>query len=570
MPIRLKVLSIAFALLIIFGIVITYSTIQHHRLATEIEAIGQYNIPVRTALSDFDVLSDEYELIVLRLVRRSDVPRAEIGSETARARQDAAKLVEGAKSIASLLEQAVADERVPEESRRAFAELKSALPFIVRQLDTLLQTGQRVLEAIAKDRSEEARALSLEFRKTEQAFGPDTAEMRQRLAATSEANLRRELAKLKSLELISYVLFALAVGLGIGVSRTVAGNIVRALRRLVEASEAVKAGERNITVPVTSNDEVGQLSAALNLMVAELRAKERIQNAFGMFVDPRLVADLVKESGDVEHADRQDVTVFFSDIAGFTAIAEELTAMATVNLLNHYIAAVTESIRANNGIIDKFIGDAVMAFWCAPFSPGDSHAAAACRSALAQQEAIIRLNQDLPNILGLRRSAPAIAVRMGIATGEVVLGTIGSKVSKSFTVIGDTVNLASRLEHVNKVFGTKIIVAESTLKFARSEVESRELDLITVAGKTEPVRVYELLCAAGQLQPDDAELLQEFAKGLAAYRERDWDAADRQFRRCLEINAKDAPSALYLERITMLRAEPPPGDWDGVWRFTHK
>jgi adenylate cyclase len=305
-------------------------------------------------------------------------------------------------------------------------------------------------------------------------------------------------------------------------------------------------------------------------MVAELRAKERIQNAFGMFVDPRLVADLVKESGDVEHADRQDVTVFFSDIVGFTAIAEELTAMATVNLLNHYIAAVTESIRANNGIIDKFIGDAVMAFWCAPFSPGDSHAAAASRSALAQQKAISRLNQDLPNILGLRRAAPAIAVRMGIATGEVVLGTIGSKVSKAFTVIGDTVNLASRLERVNKVFGTRIIVAESTLKFARSEVESRELDLLTVAGKTEPVRVYELLCPAGQLAPDDAELLQEFAKGLAAYRERDWDAADRQFRRCLEINAKDAPSALYLERITMLRAEPPPGDWDGVWRFTHK
>jgi adenylate cyclase len=289
-----------------------------------------------------------------------------------------------------------------------------------------------------------------------------------------------------------------------------------------------------------------------------------------MFVDPRLVADLVKESGTVEHADRQVVTVFFSDIAGFTSISEELTAMATVNLLNHYFAAVTESIRANNGIIDKFIGDAVMAFWCSPFSPGDSHAVAACRSALAQQEAIGRLNQDLPNILGLRRSAPTIAVRMGIATGEVVLGTIGSKVSKSFTVVGDTVNLASRLESVNKVFGTRIIVAESTLKFARSEVETRELDLITVLGKTEPVRIYELLCPAGQLEPAEVELLQEFAKGLAAYRERAWDAATRQFRRCLELKPKDAPSALYLERIAALQEEPPPDDWDGVWRFTHK
>jgi adenylate cyclase len=305
-------------------------------------------------------------------------------------------------------------------------------------------------------------------------------------------------------------------------------------------------------------------------MLTEIRAKERIQSAFGMFVDPRLVADLVKGSDTIEQADRQVVTVFFSDIAGFTSISEELTAMATVNLLNHYFAAVTESIRANNGVIDKFIGDAVMAFWCPPFSPGDSHAAAACRSALAQQEALGRLNQDLPNILGLRRSAPTIAVRMGIATGEVVVGTIGSKVSKSFTVIGDTVNLASRLESVNKVFGTRIIITESTVQLARSEVETRELDLITVAGKTEPVRIYELLGPAGQRGPGEVELLQEFAKGLAAYREREWDSAERQFRRCLELNPKDAPSALYLERIATLRTKPPPGDWDGVWRFTHK
>jgi adenylate cyclase len=182
-------------------------------------------------------------------------------------------------------------------------------------------------------------------------------------------------------------------------------------------------------------------------------------------------------------------------------------------LLNHYFASVTSSIRDNNGIVDKFMGDGVMAFWSAPFSPGDSHAASACLSALAQQQAIARLNEDMPNIVGLRRNAPSLSVRMGIATGEVVLGTIGSTVSKSFTVIGDIVNLASRLESVNKVFGTRIIVAESTLRLAQNAVESRELDQITVVGKTEPVRIYELLCPAGQLNPKEAELRQEFDKG---------------------------------------------------------
>jgi adenylate cyclase len=570
MPIRFKVLSIALALLVIFGVVITYSTIEHHRLKTGLEALGHYNMPIRTALADFDVLSDEYELIVLRLLRRSDAPNAEIESETARARKDAEKLLEEAKSLASLLEQAVADERTPEQSRRSFAELKSALPFIVRNLDTLIRTGECVLEAIAKGSSEEAGALSVEFRKTEQAFGPDTAELRQRLAVTSEANLRLEVAKLKTLERIGYVLFALAICLGIIVGSVVSRNIVGTLRHLVEASKAVQAGQRNVTVSIRTKDELGQLAAAFNQMVVELRAKERIQNAFGMFVDPRIVADLVKGSGDIEHGERQVVTVFFSDIVGFSSISEDLAPMATVNLLNHYFSAVTESIRANNGILDKFIGDAVMAFWCAPFSPGDTHAAAACLSALTQQEAIKQVNQNLPNIVGLRRNAPTISARMGIATGEAVVGTVGSTVSKSFTVIGDTVNLASRLEGVNKAFGTRIIVAESTLRLARQEIETRELDLITVAGKTEPVRIFELLCPTGQLKPEQTKLVPEFEKGLAAYRARDWDIAEQHFRRCVEIKPDDAPSLLYLERIATLRKQLPPADWDGVWRFTHK
>ena len=324
-------------------------------------------------------------------------------------------------------------------------------------------------------------------------------------------------------------------------------------------------------MPVSSGDEIGQLATAFNAMVVELQAKERITNTFGKFVDPRIVSGLIGSGAEeVEHADRRVVTVFFSDIMGFTAISEQLTAAAMVNLLNHYFDAVTRCIRAGGGIVDKYIGDAVMAFWSPPFSLGDSHAAAACLAALAQQEVIEILQADLPNIIGLRRNAPNLFVRMGIATGEVIVGTIGSPISKSFTVIGDTVNLASRLESINKVYGTRVIIAEDTLRLARDEVEVRELDLITVAGKTEPVRIHELLSPFGKLDPSDAELREEFAGGLAAYRIRDWDEAQRRFDQCLKLKPDDGPSAVFNKRIGVLRADPPPPDWGGVWRFTHK
>ena len=159
---------------------------------------------------------------------------------------------------------------------------------------------------------------------------------------------------------------------------------------------------------------------------------------------------------------------------------------------------------------------------------------------------------------------------MGIATGEVIVGTIGSAVSKSFTVIGDTVNVASRLVGANEVYGTRIIVSEDTLRLGRQEVEARELDLITVVGRSEPIRIYELLGRTGELIAGEHELAQEFENGLKAYREREWPAAERQFQRCLEIRPADRPSALYMERIAEMRKNPPAAEWKGVWHLSKK
>ena len=279
---------------------------------------------------------------------------------------------------------------------------------------------------------------------------------------------------------------------------------------------------------------------------------------------------LVGPGADGDQAERRIVTIFFSDIKGFSSMSERLTAGAMVHLLNGYFSAVADAIRAHGGVIDKYIGDGVMAFWAPPFTPGDEHAAAACRAALAQQAAIAALRPELPHLTGLRRDTPDLVVRMGIATGEVVIGTIGSPTAKSYTVIGDTVNLASRLEGVNKLYGTHVILSEDTHRLTGSQLEVRELDLVAVVGKTEPVRIYELMALAGELEPSHVKLREVFEAGLAAYRAQCWNEAESHFRDCLEIASGDGPSTLFLERIAHLRTAPPPADWDGVWRLETK
>jgi adenylate cyclase len=231
---------------------------------------------------------------------------------------------------------------------------------------------------------------------------------------------------------------------------------------------------------------------------------------------------------------------------------------------------MTAAIHAHNGIVDKLVGDGLMAFWTTPFSRGESHATDACLSALAQQCAIRKLRNHLSDVLGLRRDLPEFSVRMGLATGDLVVGTIGSADARSFTVIGDTVNLASRLEGANNVYATSILVDERTFQLAKNDVDGREIDFLTVVGKTEPVRVYEVLGPAGCLSDVQQNLCSFFAEGLTAYRARDWDRSEQYFAQCLQVMPMDGPATVFRQRLQLLRGTTLPADWNGVWQLTDK
>ena len=370
---------------------------------------------------------------------------------------------------------------------------------------------------------------------------------------------------------VSVVVMTVAGTLGLLGAGFISFSLVRPVRRLLAGTKAVEAGELDTVIPVTSGDEIGALTTSFNHMVGELRTKERIRETFGKYMDPRIVEGLIDRPALTGAAgERRVMTVFFCDMKGFTSISEGLTPTALVNIINAYLTTMSMPIRQHNGIIDKYVGDAIMAFWGPPFSTAEEQARLACLAGLDQLARLAAFRAELPELMGIRRGVPEINMRIGIATGEAVVGNIGSDVIKSYTVMGDTVNTASRLEGVNKTYGTRLIVDELTAQRAGAAVEARELDSIVVVGKTEPLRIFEVLARAGELDASRAALRARFAAGLAAYRRQAWADAAAEFKACLAAVHDDGPAHVFLERVGRLAEHPPGPDWNGAWAMTEK
>jgi class 3 adenylate cyclase len=247
-----------------------------------------------------------------------------------------------------------------------------------------------------------------------------------------------------------------------------------------------------------------------------------------------------------------------------------MTPVGLVNVLNRYLSVISEPVRRNRGIIDKYIGDAVMAFWGPPFTGAEEQARLACLAALEQLAALPAFQAELPDLMGVRRGVPEVAIRVGIATGEVVVGNIGSEQTRSYTVIGDTVNFASRLEGAGKAYGTRVLISEATQRLAADAVETREIDTVLVVGKSEPERIFELLGRKGEVAAERLELRDAFEAALVAYRRQGWEEAEAGFGKCLAIDPEDGPSRVFVSRIAHFRSQPPSADWNGAWALESK
>jgi adenylate cyclase len=305
-------------------------------------------------------------------------------------------------------------------------------------------------------------------------------------------------------------------------------------------------------------------------MVGELRTKARIRDTFGKYVDPRIVAGLIDRPDLAPEGERRTMTVFFCDMRNFSVLGEQLTPKNLVALTNRYLTVMSEPVRNQGGILDKYIGDAIMAYWGPPFTEGEAQGERACLTALDMMDHLPEFLDELPELTGIRRGLPDLGLRVGIATGPVLVGNIGSEVMKSYTVLGGTVNLASRLEQANKHYGTAILVSEATAAMVQDAVELREIDIIVAIGKQEPERVFEVMARKGALEERGQQVRVRYEEALSAYRRRDWDGARAALKTVLDIMPWDGPSQALLTHIDWWIANPPPADWDGSWRLTEK
>ena len=568
---RAKIMSGVLALLVLFASALAVTLYLIRDSSMELMGIEQYHLRLNKMVSDLDVYTFELEIIAYEMNGSPPPEREHAQKRQARA-HELQQIVDQIFSEAiPLAEKGSEDDRNDIEDRLGMAKLIGSLRTLEVGTRSFVETAIHSIDQGIAGKTNEARRALAEMQKYED-LDPVYTRIRNRTGELTSDSLAETNQNIQNIIRANLALFAAAGILGLLVFLVITGRLQTAFRRLTAAFRKTAEGEISDPLPVTSKDEIGDLTASFNTMVEQLKSKERLREAFGQFLDPRIVANVVDNTtGQLkEVAERRKVTIFFSDIANFSGIGEQLTAANLVRLLNRYFTASTEAIRAHQGIVDKFIGDAVMAFWASPFSHGESHALDGCLACLELRESFAKISREISELTGLRRNVPKFLVRMALATGDTVIGTVGSDTTKSFTVIGDTVNIASRLEGVNKIYGTTILLNEECYRLAEVHIEAREIDLVTVFGKVEPVRIYELQGRQGSLDPKTSKLNNVYADALQLYREQKWKEAEGAFRECLKIHEHDGPSLEFLTRIANFARTPPPKDWNGVWQTASK
>ncbi len=345
---------------------------------------------------------------------------------------------------------------------------------------------------------------------------------------------------------------------------------VRKIKRIIASAEDVGRGNLNIRFEHGGQDEFGNLTVALNQMVSGLHEREKIKGILGSMVDPVVIGEAMKDLAALKRGTEKPVTAFFSDVAGFSTISEKLNSVQLAALLNEYLSAMTIILKEHEGVLDKYIGDAVVGIWNAPVDV-DNHSLKAVKASLRMLDKLHELRATWIHEKKYIPEAQEMHIRIGLNTGPAKVGFMGTDALASYTMMGDTVNLAARLEAAAKDYGASLLCSKAVYAAVQKDVFARKLDLVRVKGKTEPVEIYEIISDSDELPRGIKDASQLYEKGLQLYLKRDWGNAISTLQESEKIRGREDKAArLLIHRCEEYHRRAPADDWDGVFTRDHK
>jgi len=568
-----KIFGIAVSMLLLMVLVVYLSYTRLSRVNEKVFDLTQYLIPITSSvdLIEIHVLEQEVHFEnLLRLYEIEPLNQSYIDRELASFEERSA-LVDQELTMVIALAQEATQKMTQSQDQTIITRLEPIMEKIEREYQDFHNHATNILSVLAMGQKEEARRLEADLEVEEAHFDQEIEKLRLELANFDENVAELTKAEQQEVLFLNAIIAMIGTILGLVSAFILTGGVVYPVTKLMTAMRQVGQGDLAVQVEVNTRDEIGYLANSFSEMVKELVLKEQIKGTFGKYVDPRVVEDIINQpGGPVTGGEKQNMTVIFSDIEGLDEVEHQFTPEQRVDFTNQYLTLMSNPISAHNGVLDKFIGTMVMAFWGPPFTNEAEHPRLACQAILAQLAQLENIRQLVSQIISPQVDLSNLNLRVGMATGTLVVGNMGSEQSKSYTVLGDTVNTASRLKGACKQYGTTNLITDTTEKMVRGTMACREIDLIGVIGKEEPLRVYELLGFQGNVDQQTLTWRDTFEKSIQAYRQQNWPQALNEFENCRQLKPSDRPTKLYIERIKQLQLNPPGADWDGVWQLTKK
>ena len=572
--IKQKIIGIAAGLIVLAVITSILSMVMAERVGHLLDELTNRYVPAYGELARTNIRSLERALALRQMIiektqnppdeasyaahlKNFQALDADVTGEAQKARDQIAAIIEDASTPSDNAALGRLDDRI----ENAINDLRHRL----------YEQNARLLQQLDAHNFDEARRTLVQADTLRQEFNQKIDGIRADMLKQVHASAAVVIAQQRQAIWISAIVTVVAAVLGFVFAMMVGSGITQPVLRLLEGTREVEAGRLDQSIAVTTGDEIGQLSAAFNRMIERLRQNQRVRETFGRYIDPKVAEGLLDQGvAAATEGQRRVMTVLFCDMKGFTTLSEGVTPRGLVKIMNLYLSTMSEPIHAHRGVIDKYIGDAIMAYWGPPFVEEVEQANFACLAAVDMIGRVETLRKELPEHLGVRTIPADYDIRIGIATGEALVGSIGSEFMMSFTVTGDTVNLASRLEGANKVYGCRCLISEGTAKMCAAGFELREIDRLVVVGQSQPQTVYEIMGTKGTVTPQQTLLRTHYAEGLSAWRARRWDEARAAFAAALEAMPGDGPSAAFVTRVGELKQNPPLEDWDGAWHLERK